>query len=183
MPSPQLNPNQVRWARRWMTMVLIGLLVFIIGVEPDLIGMDRSPVVGFIQVEVWLAGLALLLVGAYATVRVIRNNRPNSLRADIGLRLIATGYVIAAAASLADFIGLGAQRLPAVSFGPIQVVGLVVGVLTSLLGILLYWPRRERQRGERRRRKLPRLRMPKLKRRDRGAQAAGEDATDKDSLA
>lgn len=181
MPSSQLTPRQVRWARRWMTLVLIGLFIFIIGVEPDLIGMDRSPAVGFVQMGVWLTGLALLLVGAYATVRVVRNTRPNSLRADIGLRLIATGYVVAAVASLADFIGLGAQQIPYVSFGPIQVIGLAMGALISLLGVLLYWPRRERQRGEERRRRLPRLRLPKFRRRDRTSKAADGDATAPDS--
>ncbi len=143
MPSQPLTPRQVRWARRWMTLVLIGLLVFIIGVEPDLIGMDRSPVIGFVQVGVWLTGLALLLLGAYGSVRVIRNGRPNSLRAEVGLRLIATGYVVAAAASLADFIGIGSHRIPDLTFGPLQVLGLTAGILTSLVGVLLYWPRSE----------------------------------------
>ena len=136
-----LTPRQVRRARQWMTVVLLGLLIFIIGVEPDLIGMDRSPVVGFVQIGTWLAGLAILLLASYATVRVVRNGRPTSLRADIGLRLLATGYVVAAAASLADFIGLGAQRLPNITFGPVQVIGLVTGVILSLVGLILYWPR------------------------------------------
>ena len=181
MPFHQLTPRQVRWARRWMTLVLIGLFIFIIGVEPDLIGMNRSPAVGFVQVGVWLTGLALLLVGAYATVRVVRNARPNSLRADIGLRLIATGYVVAAVASMADFIGLGAQQIPYVNFGPIQVIGLVMGVLISLIGIVLYWPRRERQSGEERRLRLPRFRLPKFRRRDRTSKAADGNAEIPDS--
>jgi hypothetical protein len=143
MSPSKLTPRQVRWARRWMTLVFIGLMIFIIGVEPDLLGLDRSPVVGFVQVGVWLTGLALLLIGAFATVQVVRNNRPTSLRADIGLRLIATGYVVAATASMADFIGIGAQELPYVSFGPIQVMGLAAGVLISLLGVIFYWPRRK----------------------------------------
>jgi hypothetical protein len=135
-----LTRKQVRRARRWMTIVLLGLFVFLIGVWPDLIGMDRSPVVGFVQIGVWLTGLAVLLLGAYATIRVIRNGIPTSLRADIGLRLISTGYVVAGVASLADFIGVGAQRMPFITFGPVQVIGLVTGVLLSLLGIVLYWP-------------------------------------------
>ena len=177
MPFHQLTPRQVRWARRWMTLVLIGLFIFIIGVEPDLIGMNRSPAVGFVQVGVWLTGLAILLVGAYATVRVVRNTRPNSLRADIGMRLIATGYVVASVASMADFIGLGAQQIPNVNFGPLQVSGLAMGVVISLLGVLLYWPRQERQRGEERRLRLPRLRLPKFRRRDRVSNASDEDTT------
>lgn len=142
MPSQVLSPRQVRWARIWMTLVLIGFLILVIGVDPDLIGMNRSPVVGFVQIGVWLTGLALLLVGAYSTVRVVRNSRPNSLRADIGLRLIATGYVLAATASLADFIGLGSHPMPAVHFGEVQVAGFALGVVTSLVGLVLYWPRR-----------------------------------------
>lgn len=140
MPTSPLTPRQVRWVRGWMVVVLIGLGIFVIGVNPDLIGQDRSPVIGFVQVGVWLTGLGILLVGAYAAVRVVRNSRPNSLRADIGLRLIATGYVVAAAASLADFIGIGSHHLPWIYFGPIQVTGLAMGALTSLVGIVLYWP-------------------------------------------
>jgi hypothetical protein len=165
MPYRKLTPRQVRWARRWMTLVIIGLFIFILGAEPDLIGMDRSPVVGFVQIGVWLSGLALLLVSAYAAVRVIRNSRPTSLRADIGVRLIGTGYVVAAAASLADFIGIGAQHMPTVSFGPLQVVGLIVGVLLSLVGLILYFPRIVRTPDEKRERKPLRVRLAFWRRR------------------
>jgi len=123
-----------------MTVTLVGLFVFMIGVEPDLLALDRSPVVGFVQIGVWLVGLAVLLIGAYASVRVIRNGRYNSLRADVGVRLIATGYVTAAVASLADFLSIGSQHMPNVYFGPVQTLGLVLGVVTSLAGVLLYWP-------------------------------------------
>lgn len=140
MAAKILNPRQISWARRWMTVALVGLLLFLIGLEPDLIGMNLSPTVGFVQIGVWLTGLALLLLGGGMAVRVIRNGRDNSLRADIGLRLIATGYVMAAAASLADFISIGAHRMPNVYFGPVQTLGLVVGIVTSLVGVALYWP-------------------------------------------
>lgn len=145
MPSKPLTRRQIRRARRWMTLVLVGLLIFLIGVQPDLIGMNRSKAVGFVQIGVWLSGLALLDLAAYGTVHVVRNGKPTSLRADIGSRLIATGYVTAAVASLADFIGVGAQRMPNVTFGPVQIIGLIIGVLVSLLGVLLYWPREGRK--------------------------------------
>ncbi|MGH2625980.1 MAG: hypothetical protein ACRDHY_04945, partial [Anaerolineales bacterium] len=106
----------------------------------DLINMDRSPVIGFVQVGTWMTGLALLLLGAYLSVRVIRNGREATLISDVGSRMIATGYVMAAAASLADFIGIGSHPLPDIYFGPIQVVGLVLGLLISLVGVILYWP-------------------------------------------
>lgn len=129
-----------------MTLVLVGLFIFILGVNPDIIGMDRSPVVGFVQIGVWLLGFALLLLGATLTVRVVRNGRHSSLRSDIGLRLIATGYVFAVTASFADFLGIGAHRLPDIYFGPLQVFGLALGVVVSLLGVILYWPSRVRRR-------------------------------------
>src|SRR3989304_2723041 len=76
MPTPPPPPRQVRWVRRLMTVTLLGLLLFLIGLSPDLIGMNRSPAVGFVQVGVWLTGLAGSLLGAYAALRVVRNGRP-----------------------------------------------------------------------------------------------------------
>ena len=147
MPS-SLTPRQITWARRWMTLVILGLVVFLVGINPDLIGMNRSRVIGFIQMGVWLSGLGLLLLGAFLTVRVVRNGRPMSLRAEVGTRLIATGYVISSAASLADFLAIGSHTLPWVYLGPLQVAGLAGGVIVSLLGVLLYWPRTPRPPAE-----------------------------------
>jgi hypothetical protein len=131
-----------------VTLAIIGVLVFVIGVSPDLIGMDRSRVIGFIQMGVWLTGLGLVLLGAFLAVRVVRNGRPMSLRAEIGTRLIATGYVVSAAATLADFLSIGSHHLPWVYFGPLQVGGLVAGVVVSLIGVLLYWPRTPKPTAE-----------------------------------
>jgi hypothetical protein len=140
MPPSPLSRFQAFWIRIWLTFVLVGATLFVVGINPDLIGMDRSPVVGFVQAGVWLFGLALGLIGAYAAIRVYRNGRALSLRAEIGERLIATGYVVAAAASLADFIGIGSDTIPELTFGPLQIIGLAVGALTCILGLLLYWP-------------------------------------------
>src|SRR3972149_7457153 len=115
---PPLNRRQVSWARRWMTLGLLGLFVFMLGINPGMIGMDYSPVVGFVQIGVWLTGLALLLLGATLTVRVVRNGRQSSLRSEIGVRVVATGDVFGVAASFADFLGIGAHPLPGLHFGP-----------------------------------------------------------------
>jgi len=121
-------------------MVLIGLFIFLIGIYPNLIGMDRSSVVGFVQIGVWLLGLGVLLLGATLAMKVIRNGHPTTLRSEVGLRLIATGYVLAVTASLADFLGIGSHALPGISYGPLQVFGLALGVMVSLLGVILYGP-------------------------------------------
>ncbi|NIM95495.1 MAG: hypothetical protein GTO18_17495 [Anaerolineales bacterium] len=148
MPDKKLSRYQSILIRIWMTLLLVGFFLFVIGINPNLIGMDRSPVVGFVQVGVWLFGLALMLISAYAAIRIFRNGRPTSLRAEIGERLIATGYVFAAASSAADFIGIGSHSIPEVIFGPIQVIGLTFGVVTSLIGIILYWPWPRRKKVE-----------------------------------
>ncbi|MBN2555032.1 MAG: hypothetical protein JXA97_03750 [Anaerolineales bacterium] len=145
MPIDAISPQKLRNARFWAALSAAGILVFTIGIAPQIIGMNRSLVIGFVQIGVWLVGLAMVLVGAFAIVRVVRNRRFMSLRADIGMRLIATGYVVSATASLADFVGVGAQRMPGISFGPLQVFGLVMGIFISVFGLFLYWPRVPKQ--------------------------------------
>ncbi len=140
MTAAVLTKKQALAARGWMTMVLIGLFIFLIGIYPNLIGMDRSSVVGFVQIGVWLLGLGILLLGATLAMKVIRNGYPTTLRSEVGLRLIATGYVLAVTASVADFIGIGSHALPGISYGPLQVFGLALGVMVSLFGVILYGP-------------------------------------------
>ena len=141
MPPVPLNQRQKKWIRRFAVLAIGGVIAFIIGIDPGLIGMNITPGVGLAQMSVSMAGLALVLIGGYAAVRIVRNSRANSLRADIGVRLIATGYVFAVVASLADYLGIGTQRFPNLSFGAVQVTGLVFGIAISLLGLILYWPR------------------------------------------
>jgi hypothetical protein len=140
MPLGNLKKNQIKWVQRFAILSLVGLGAFIIGVDPDLIGMNLTPHVGIVQMSTWLAGLAATLIGGYAAVRIIRNGRPTSLRAEIGVRLIATGYVFSLVASLADYIGIGTQHFPNLSFGRIQVIGLAFGIVVSVVGLILYWP-------------------------------------------
>lgn len=140
MPPVPLNQPQKKWIRRFAGLVIVGVIAFILGIDPGLIGMNITPGVGLAQMSLSMAGLALVLIGGYAAVRIVRNGRANNLRADIGVRLIATGYVFAVVASLADYLGIGTQRFPNLYFGAVQVTGLVFGIAISLLGLILYWP-------------------------------------------
>ncbi|MGD8813023.1 MAG: hypothetical protein PVI78_00950 [Anaerolineales bacterium] len=148
MPLGNLRKSQIKWVQRFAILGLVGLGAFIIGVDPGLIGMDLTPHVGIVQMGTWLAGLAIMLVGGYGAVRIVRNHRPTSLRAEIGLRLIATGYVFSLVASLADYLGIGTQHFPDLSFGNIQVIGLGFGIAVSVVGLILYWPFRRRSEPE-----------------------------------
>jgi hypothetical protein len=68
-----------------------------------------------------------------------------SIAADIGSRLVATGYVIAVFSGMADIFGMGTQPFPAVPlFGPWQAIGVQAGQATIALGLLLLIPFRGR---------------------------------------
>jgi hypothetical protein len=141
MPLFPLRQSQKNWIRRFALLAVLGAIAFVLGIDPGLVGMNITPGVGVTQMSLWLAGLGAVLIGGYAAVRIIRNGRPNSLRADIGTRMIATGYVFSAVASLADYLGIGTQRFPTLSFGTIQIIGLIFGIVVSLIGLILYLPR------------------------------------------
>jgi hypothetical protein len=136
----QTFKSKARAMAPWLVLVVVGVILFLIGIDPDLIGMNRSPAVGFVQIGVWLIGLAVALLGGYVAVRRLRGGRPKSLRADIGVRMAATGYVVAAVASLADFIGIGSHHQPGIVFGKLQKFGLGLGIALILLGLVLYLP-------------------------------------------
>jgi hypothetical protein len=121
--------------------VTFGLFVFVVGAKPNWFGLDRSPVVGFIQIAVFLIGLALICIGGYVGLVAMWGNEQRSILADIGLRLVGTGYVIAVFTGMADIFGLGSQPLPMVPyFGPWQAVGVLIGQAIIALGLFMTIP-------------------------------------------
>ncbi len=122
-------------------MTLFGLFIFVVGAKPGWFGWDRSPVVGFVQIAVFLVGLALICVGGYVGLVALWGKEQRSIVADIGLRLVGTGYVITVFTGMADVFGLGSQPLPNVPyFGPWQAGGVVVGQVLIALGFLMTIP-------------------------------------------
>ena len=120
---------------------LFGLFIFVIGAKPSWFGWDRSPVVGFIQIAVFLIGLALICIGGYVGLLALWGREQRSILADIGLRLVGTGYVIAVFTGMADVFGLGSQPLPNVPyFGPWQAGGVLIGEIIIAIGFLLTIP-------------------------------------------
>lgn len=135
------KPYSTRRIRTGLTITLVGLLVFLIGARPGFFGIDRSPVIGFIQIAVFLVGLALVCLGGYMSLMALWKDRQTSISADIGLRLVATGYVIAVFAGMADMFGFGSHPLPGVPyFGPWQARGVEIGQAVIALGFLLIIP-------------------------------------------
>ncbi len=122
-------------------MTLFGLFIFVVGAKPGWFGWDRSPVVGFVQIAVFLVGLALICVGGYVGLVALWGKEQRSIVADIGLRLVGTGYVITVFTGMADVFGLGSQPLPNVPyFGPWQAGGVVAGQMLIALGFLMTIP-------------------------------------------
>ena len=100
------NKNRLRSfrIRFGLGVTILGLLVFMLGGNPALFGLDRSPVVGFVQISVFLIGLAMICMGGYITLNTLWSGREKSIAADIGFRLVSTGYVISFFAGMAHLI-------------------------------------------------------------------------------
>jgi hypothetical protein len=119
----------------------LGLFIFVIGAKPNWFGWERSVIVGFIQITVILVGLALICAGGYVGLSALWGKEPRTIIADIGLRLIGTGYVIAVFAGMADMFGMGSQGLPKVPyFGPWQAGGVLIGEFVIAIGFLMLIP-------------------------------------------
>jgi len=127
--------------RAGLITTLVGFFIFIVGAKPAWLGWDRSPVVGFVQIAVFLVGLAIICIGGYIGLLALWGGNQRSIAADIGLRLVSTGYVISVFAGMADIFGMGTHPLPNVPyFGRIQAIGVVLGEVVIGVGFLLLIP-------------------------------------------
>ena len=139
--SASKNKLDKRLGPRLVVSVL-GLVIFILGLNPGMFGLDRSPVVGFVQIAVFLVGLAIICLGGYLTLTALWDGQEKSIAADIGYRLVATGYVVAFASGMADVFGFGSQPYPNTPyFGQWQALGVMVGELFIIAGFILMIPR------------------------------------------
>ncbi len=136
-----LSSNQRFIVRSGIVVTVAGLLLYILGTNPGLFGLDRSPVLGFIQISVFLGGLGLICLGGYMALNTLWNGSPKTIAADIGQRLVATGYVIAIGSAMADLFGFGSQTYPSIPyFGQWQTTGLLIGVYLITAGFVLMIP-------------------------------------------
>lgn len=124
-----------------LSITILGLFIFTIGAKPGWFNWDRSPVVGFVQITVFLAGLIIICLGGYIGLLTLWWRYERTIISDIGVRLIGTGYVVAVFAGLADIFGMGSQPFPqAPYFGPWQALGVLIGQGIIALGFLLLIP-------------------------------------------
>jgi hypothetical protein len=142
-PYPEYDSSQIDLSypknriRLGLALAIVGYLIFLLGARPSIFGLDRSPVVGFVQISVFLVGLAVISLGSYLTLNALWPEGTKTIAAEIGSRLISTGYVICVFTGMADIFGLGSHPLPNVFFGPLQARGLAIGMGTIAVGLLL----------------------------------------------
>ena len=143
--TEQAPPSISNSCQLGLLITLVGFMVFSMGAKPEWFGMDRSPVVGFVQIAVFLIGLGVISFGGYIGLSALWGDDERSIAADIGLRLVATGYVLAVFTGMADVFGMGTQPFPEVPFfGPLQATGMEIGQAVIALGFLMTIPFRKR---------------------------------------
>jgi hypothetical protein len=127
-----------------LLLTLVGFFVFTLGAAPEFYGLDRSPVVGFVQIAVFLIGLAMICLGGYASLTYLWKGHERSMAADIGVRLVATGFVVSFVSGLADVFGMGNEPWPEIpNFGIWQTAGVLFGQFIIVIGFILLIPPRE----------------------------------------
>jgi len=137
-PGIRLSYIRIRFS---LIAIFVGLFVFVVGAKPNWFGWDRSPVVGFVQIAVFLIGLAMICIGGYVGLVALWGKEQRSIIADIGMRLVGTGYVVSVFTGMADVFGMGSHLLPNVPyFGPLQSGGVLIGQIVISIGFLMMIP-------------------------------------------
>ena len=143
--TPRMDDALTPRIRMSLIITFIGLFIFAVGAKPDLFGWDRSPVVGFVQIIVFLIGLAWICAGGYLGLHSLWWGLERTIVGDIGSRLVATGFVFSVFAGLADIIGMGSHSFPQIPyFGAWQATGVLIGQGSLALGFLMMIPFRQK---------------------------------------
>ncbi|MFQ5436341.1 MAG: hypothetical protein ACE5FD_15860 [Anaerolineae bacterium] len=147
-----MSREKVRQLRISLVLVLyvVGVILGVMSLGAELVGLDLTPGFGMVQMLQLLLGISSLTLATFVLLRNARGvNAPRSLQADVGVRLAATGLVFVYVSGLSDLIGIGTHVKPAFTrpfVGPLQLIGIALGVLSILAGMLLYHTSRG-QRG------------------------------------
>jgi hypothetical protein len=141
-PVHRQNGASLYWrVRTGIFLSAFGFFVLIVGAKPEWLGLNRSPIIGFVQTAVLVIGVGILIGGGIMVFLALWGQR-RSILADIGLRLVYTGYVMVVFAGMADVFGFGSHSSPpnVPFFGLWQAYGVVIGEIVILIGFLLMLP-------------------------------------------
>jgi len=115
--------------------------LFLVGVSPAAFGVDRSPMLGTIQIAFLGIGLGVFSLGSCLSLLWLWKGKRLSISADFGWRLVATGYVVALWTGMADIWGFGTSEVSkTLCFGPWQERGVIFGEILIGIGLLLLVP-------------------------------------------
>ena len=116
----------------------IGFLLVVLGAKPEFFGMDRSPVIGFIQTATFLVGLGVIGLSGYFCLMSFWPRGYTTITADFGIRLLATGWLIAVFSGMADVFGFGSHPMTGlVFFGRLQAMGVEIGEMVMGIGLVM----------------------------------------------
>jgi hypothetical protein len=137
-PAPTLSTS--RLARFGVATVVFGFFLFVVGLFPELVRLGITPGIGLLQIGIFLFGTTVMTLGAYIYAYATRHRAlPRRLREDVGLRLMATGQVVAYATGFADVLGIGSHYgAERPLLGALQTAGIALGIFVTLAGIILY---------------------------------------------
>ncbi len=139
IPNQDL-PSRTR-VRIGVIIALIGFVTLVVGTHPEWFGWGSGSGIGFVQLFGMLLGLGILSLGGFVALLALWRNTLRTIVADIGMRLVATGYVVAIFAGLADLFGMGTEIGSAVMhFGLLQSRGIVIGQAVIGVGFVLMIP-------------------------------------------
>ena len=116
----------------------IGFLIVVLGAKPEFFGMDRSPVIGFMQTATFLVGIGVIALSGYFCLMSFWPKGYTTITADFGTRLVATGWLIAVFSGMADVFGVGSHPITGlVFFGKIQAMGVEIGEMVIGIGLVM----------------------------------------------
>ena len=139
--TPRKPPIKRLRVRVGLLLIVFGFFLSLLGAKPEYLGLDRSPVIGFVQIAVFLTGLGTICLGGYAALDGLWNGTSKTIASDIGLRLVSTGFVFAVACGMADIFGFGSEIPPVVpNFGRWQMIGVLIGEFIIAIGFIMLIP-------------------------------------------
>ncbi len=142
------------FSTRTITLLLAipGIILIAIAFFAGVIGLDFTNGFGILQAAELLLGMTLLTAAAFFYLYNLRpHDAPHSLQAGIGQRLALTGLIFAYISGFADLLRIGTHievgGFDRPFIGPLQMVGLLGGIVIILIGLYLYHSSRGNHRA------------------------------------
>ena len=129
-----------------LVLFVLGIGLVVVAAVVEIYQLGPTPGFGVLQTLVFLLGITALTVAVYLYLGTLRPaDTPRSLQADIGVRLSLTGLVLCYVCGFADLIRIGTHVQPEFDrpfIGPLQLSGLLLGLLVLVAGMILYYTSR-----------------------------------------